>query len=180
MERSVGGLRDRFYRDLTEDYLERQTQSSLYWFFWRESMEELLKESLPCLLSQSPVPGEDLSELLARDFPDFLGEEDLCPKHGARVIKQLSGEMKKHPLEAERLLLWSQSGKKRWDFWEKLQLNDAGYQAGLITDTEYYLWLIDYLAAHGIYYKDTIKGAGENKENLVAAAAAEQGPSPAG
>ncbi|MEY8388060.1 hypothetical protein AALC17_12305 [Oscillospiraceae bacterium 38-13] len=166
MERSVGGLRDRFYRDLTEDYLERQTQSSLYRFFWRESMEELLKESLPCLLSQSPVPGEDLSELLARDFPDFLGEENLYPKHGAQVIKQLSGEMKKHPPEAERLLLWSQSGKKRWDFWEKLQLNDAGYQAGLITDTEYYLWLIDYLAAHGIYYKDTIKGAGEKKENL--------------
>ncbi|MCI9121110.1 MAG: hypothetical protein HFG00_06240 [Oscillibacter sp.] len=166
MERSVGGLRDRFYRDLTEEYQERQTQSSLYRFFWRESMEELLKESLPRLLSQNPVPEKDLSELLARDFPDFLPEEDLCPRHGARVIEQLSGEMKKHPLEAGHLLLWSQSGKKRWDFWEKLQLNNAGYQAGLITDTEYYLWLVDCLAAHGAYYKETIKGAGANGENL--------------
>ena len=165
MGQPVGGVRDRFYRDLTEDYLERQTQSSLYQFFWREGMEELLRESLPRLLDRKPVPGENLEELLARDFPDFAWKE-AGPEGGAGIIKQLSGEMKKRPSEARRLLLGSQEGEKRWDFWEALHLNDAGYRAGLITDGAYYLWLIEYLAAHGAYYKETIKGAGANGKNL--------------
>lgn len=71
----------------------------------------------------------------------------------------------KAPSEAG-LLLESRDEKKRWDFWEKLQLNNAGYQAGLITDTKYYLWMIEYLSVHGAYYKETIKDAGENGENL--------------
>jgi len=142
MGRSVGGLRDRFYRDLIEDYQERHTQSTLHRFFWRESMEELLRESLPRLLSKEPVPGESLSELLDRDFPGFLPEGDVRFDLDGQMTERLAAEMKQHRAAAKRLLLGPRDGGRRWDFWEMLRLNDAGYRAGLITDTEYYLWLI--------------------------------------
>lgn len=166
MGQSVGGLRDQFYRDLTGDYQDRQTSSTLYQFFWKEGMEELLTESLPRLLSREPVPSESLSELLARDFPDLLPEGELCFDRDGQLTERLGAEMKRRPPEARRLLLGALDGEKRWDFWKRLRLNDAGYQAGLITDTEYYLWLIEYLAAHGSYYKETIKGAGERGKDL--------------
>lgn len=166
MGRSVGGLRDRFYRDLIEDYQERHTQSTLHRFFWRESMEELLRESLPRLLSKEPVPGESLSKLLDRDFPGFLPEGDVRFDLDGQMTERLAAEMKQHRAAAKRLLLGPRDGGRRWDFWEMLRLNDAGYRAGLITDTEYYLWLIEYLAAHGVYYKETIKGAGEKGKDL--------------
>lgn len=44
--------------------------------------------------------------------------------------------------------------KERGDFWEELWRNDAGYMAGMITDTYYYLWLTQYLDERDIYDKD--------------------------
>ena len=165
MERSVGGIRETFYLDLIDDYEERQMQSTLYRFFWRESMERLLRENLPRLLSKEPDPAESLSEMLEQDFPDFLTVE-LLPKNSPQVLKQLSGAMQRRRTEARGLLLRSPAEKKRRDFWEELWLNDAGFKAKLITEEAYLLWLIEYLAAHGIYYKENIKGAGKDGEPL--------------
>ena len=45
--------------------------------------------------------------------------------------------------------------KERRDFWEELWLRDAAYRAGLITDTDYYLWLVEYLAVRVLTKKNS-------------------------
>lgn len=145
MEKSVNdGIREDFYYDLIETY-ERQAEASfLYRYFWAESVAELLEEHFP----QLPVA------------------EPLAPKNGPRIKKRLGETMKERPEWARGLLLKPAPGKarkERRDFWEELWLNDAGYSAGLISDTEYYLWLVDYLSARDIYYKD--KGSGKRNRN---------------
>lgn len=129
MEGNVNGLRRAFCCDLTEDYLERQKKSFLYRSFWSESMKGLLKTN----------------------FPQFLEEEPPVPKDGGRLKAQMVKVMQERPEWARSLLLREPGWKKRRDIWEELWLNDTGYRGGLITDTEYYLWLAEYLAQHDIY-----------------------------
>ncbi len=132
MENIMNGIRDTFYRDLASDYQEGKEKSFLYQYFWQESARELLKK----------VPTR----------PSMEGP--LTPKD---VRAALCGAMRENPEWARSLLLREPPGegkKERRDFWQELMLNDAGYQAGLTTDTDYYLWLTAYLASRDIYYKD--------------------------
>lgn len=134
MEGAVNGIRRTFFHDLTEDYLEHQTSSFLYRAFWSENMKGLLKAH----------------------FPELLGEEPPAPEDAGRLRALLVKAMRERPEWADDLPLRRQSWKLRRDFWEELWLNDIGYRAKLITDTEYYLWLARYLAVHDVYYKTNI------------------------
>lgn len=141
MEGPLNGIRSRFFRDLTEDYLRKQKKSFLYRDFWSENMQKLLQEHFPELLEQEPPK----------------------PEGAKRLTEQVCESMKARPEWAGGLLLRKvEKGK----LWQALWLNDAGYKAGLITDSEYYMWLVEYLAAHdffkiGIYY-----GTFENRNAL--------------
>lgn len=133
MENAVNSIRDTFYRKLADDYRSEGEKSFLYRYFWQESARELAEKVLPPASAEAPLTPRAL-------------RAELC------AAMQADGEW------AKGLLLRDppDGGKKeRRDFWQELALNDAGYQAGLITDTEYYLWLTAYLAARDIYYKDS-------------------------
>lgn len=133
MERSVSSIRDRFYRDLILEYANEGEHSFLYRYFWADSVSGLLEEHLPGLsMRRTPQP---------EDSP--------------KIKVRLARDLKMNPEQARGKLLKGAAGGNRRDFWEELWLNDAGYRAGLISDTEYYLWLVEYLAKRDIYYKDT-------------------------
>ncbi len=133
MERSVSMIRDRFFRDLIIEYMNQGERSFLYRYFWADSVSGLLEEYLP--------------ELSGKRSPQLKDEPE--------IRNRLAWALKKNPEQARGRLLKEVSGGSRRDFWEELWLNDAGYLAGLISDTDYYFWLVKYLAKRGIYYKDT-------------------------
>lgn len=136
MGQSVIGIRDTFYRDLADGYRRDKEKSFLYRYFWQESARELLEKVLPQALGEG-LPGPENSRQLRAKLCAVMGEK----REWART-----------------LLLRDPPGngkKERRDFWQELVLNDAGYQAGLITDTDYYQWLAAYLAVRDIYYKDS-------------------------
>ena len=143
-----------------------------------EDVKKLLKVHLPQLPESSikllkehfrQLP-EEVEELLTGCFPWLLEEETSWLKYGAKIRGLLKENMLKRPEWAREVLIRkppqrAQNGqgtekekekqkKERRDFWKELMQNDAGYEAGLITDTEYYLWLTEYLAVRDIYYKD--------------------------
>lgn len=133
MGNSVSGIRETFYRDLASGYRREGEKSFLYRYFWQENARELL----------------------GKLFPGSTVEEPITPK---AVRSKLCAAMRENPEWASGLLLRDPPGdgrKERRDFWQELTLNDAGYRAGLIPDTEYYAWLTSYLAARDIYYKDS-------------------------
>lgn len=135
MENAVNGIREVFYRDLTGEYQDKRERSFLYRAFWAECVARLLEKY----------------------FPQLSAEDPLRPEDEVRIRKRLSQAMGERPERARSLLLREAPGKgrkERRDFWEELWLNDAGYRAGLISDTEYYLWLVEYLTARDVYYKD--------------------------
>ncbi|MEY8524614.1 hypothetical protein AALA90_16520 [Lachnospiraceae bacterium 38-10] len=133
MERSVNTIRHRFYRDLILEYTRDGVQSFLYRYFWADGVSKLLEEHLPELSMRGGPQPEDEPEIRAR----------------------LAETLRAHPEQAKRKLLREAPDGSRRDFWAELWLNDAGYRAGLISDTEYYFWLVEYLAKRDIYYKDT-------------------------
>ncbi len=128
-----------------------------------ESVVKLLKEHFRRL-------PEEVKELLMGRFPWLLEEETSWPKYGAKIRGLLKENMLERPEWAHEVLIRkppqrAENGqgteqekekqkKERRDFWKELMQNDAGYEAGLITDAEYYLWLTEYLAVRNIYYKD--------------------------
>lgn len=128
-----------------------------------ESVVKLLKEHFRRL-------PEEVKELLTGRFPWLLEEETSWPKYGAKIRGLLKENMLERPEWAHEVLIRkppqrAENGqgteqekekqkKERRDFWKELMQNDAGYEAGLITDAEYYLWLTEYLAVRNIYYKD--------------------------
>lgn len=141
-----------------------------------EDVKKLLKVHLPQLPESTikllkehfrQLP-EEVEELLTGRFPWLLEEETSWLKYGAKIRGLLKENMLKRPEWAREVLIRkppqrAQNGqgtekekqkKERRDFWKELMQNDAGYEAGLITDTEYYLWLTEYLAVRDIYYKD--------------------------
>lgn len=132
MERSVNTIRDRFYRDLILEYTRDGVWSFLYRYFWTDGVSRLLEEYLPGGSTEEPPQPKDEPEIRAR----------------------LARTLRENPEQAKRRLLKEVSGGSRRDFWAELWLNDAGYRAGLISDTEYYLWLVECLAKRDIYYKD--------------------------
>lgn len=121
-----------------------------------EGIVKLLKE-------HSRQLPEEVEGLLTERFPWLLGEEVSWLRHRARIMGLLEENLRKRPEWARGALIQTppqgtgqeQQKKERREFWAELMLNDAGYKEGLITDTEYYLWLTEYLAARDIYYKDT-------------------------
>lgn len=136
MGQSLNGIRDTFYRDLADGYRQDKEKSFLYRYFWREGVRELLEKVPPQALEEG-LPG---------------------PENSRQLRTRLGAVMGKNREWACTLLLRDPPGngrKERRDFWQELVLNDAGYQAGLITDTDYYQWLVAYLAAREIYYKDS-------------------------
>ena len=126
MGQPVSNLRDRFYRRLILTYRKEGVDSFLYRYFWTESITELLNKYLPAYLGS--VRPED---------------------EGA--IKERLSEALRRPLDPEP----KKTKKKKSDFWEELWLRDARVQAGLMSKADYFLWLAEYLADHGTYYKDT-------------------------
>lgn len=133
MEQALNGIRDTFYQELAEDYRRDGEESFLYEYFWQDSARELWEKA----------------------FPSIPVEEPLTPK---TLQARLSDAMAKHPDRAKSCLLREPPGegrRERRDFWQELTLNGAGFQAGLITDTDYYVWLTQYLAVRDIYYKDS-------------------------
>ena len=143
MENDVGGLRDSFYRDLRREYRDEGVNSFLYRYFWTEAVTELLEEYAPQFPVECPVQPENsgriraLLEEAVRERPDLL-------------LKPVPEKKRRKPGGEE-----SRDKNARRDFWAELWLNDAAYQAELISDTDYYLWLVEYLAAHDLYYRDT-------------------------
>ncbi len=127
---SVGRLRNNFYQNLRREYQKEEVNSFLYRYFWTESVMELIEKYFPHL--SNAVPPENGAQIRALLKKEISRRRDL-------LLREVPGEDR----------------KGRRDFWTELWLNDAGYQAGLISDTDYYLWLVEYLAAHDIYYKDT-------------------------
>ncbi len=135
MEKSVGGIRETFYRDIIREYYAVREKSFLYKAFWTENVTEILKKHFPQLLTEEPPQPKD-EPRLRRLMKEAMEERTEWAK----------GLLLKEPPREGRL--------ERRNFWEELWLNDAGYQAKLISDEEYYLWLVEYLAARDIYYKD--------------------------
>lgn len=135
MEESVSGIRGTFYHSLIDDYQEKQERSFLYRYFWAESIKGLFE----------------------KHFPKIKIKRAFRPEDEPRIRHRLSEAMRERQEWAKSLLLKEVPGKarkERRDFWEELWLNDIGCQAGVISDTEYCLWLVEYLAARGVYYKD--------------------------
>lgn len=155
MGENVSRIRDVFYNDLINEYQNYQQRSFLYQYFLAESVRELQKKLEKSLEEEQAWP--------------VIGSR-IWPEDASGIRKHLRDVMKKHEGWARGLLLRDPPGKKdkreRRDFWEELWLNDAGYGAGLITDREYYLWLVEYLAARDIYYKDP--GVGKNLKDAHA------------
>ncbi len=148
MEGSVNSIRDNFYRDLILEYTSRAERSFLYRYFWADSISGLLEEHFPELSTKRALRRKDealirkkLAEHLKKN-PDRAADKLLkkIPKKGNRATDQPSEKTSKKDYQT---------------FWEALWMNDAGYQAGLIGEDDYYLWLLEYLTAHDIYYKDT-------------------------
>ncbi len=135
MEGSVSTIRDRFYRDLILEYTNKGEHSFLYRYFWADGVSGLLEEYLP----------------------GFSIEGTLQPKDGSKIRAQLVRILRENPdqEQARGWLLKKTSGGSRQNFWAELWLNDAGYRAELISDAEYYLWLVECLVKRDIYYKDT-------------------------
>ena len=131
----------------------------------RELLEEAVREDPEWsrLLEEAPGKGRDFWEKL----PWLLAEKPIRTRDESR-IKELLGKVMgmeeysdwaraRNQDKTKDVLLRDVPGKdkkERRDFWEELWRNDAGYMAGLITDTDYYLWLTEYLAERDIYYKD--------------------------
>lgn len=146
-----------------------------------EEVKDLLRVHLPqlpegigTLLREHfrQLPGE-VKELLTGRFPWLLEEETSWLRYRAQIKSLLKETMRERPEWARKVLKQEpprrtenkkeakqeqETGrelkKERRDFWKELMLNDAGYEAGLITDTEYYLWLTEYLAVRKKYYTD--------------------------
>lgn len=138
MGNSVGILRSSFYRSLRREYRNEGEDSFLYRFFWTEAATELLEKCrLPADFPIEPENSGKIRELL----------EETAAARWELLLRP----------EPEKKRGGKGQGKDKresWDFWEELWLNDAGYRAGLRTDTDYYLWLVEYLAKHDLYYKD--------------------------
>lgn len=145
MGNAVGGLRDRFYRDLRREYRDEGVNSFLYRYFWTEAVTELLEEFVPQFPAECPLQPENSSRIRALLEEAVRERPELLLRPAPEKKRRKPGE------EAVR----DKDKTERRDFWEELWLNDAGYQADLISDTDYYLWLVEYLAAHDLYYKDT-------------------------
>ena len=130
----------------------------------RELLEEAVREDPEWsrLLEEAPGKGRDFWEKL----PWLLAEKPIRTRDESR-IKGLLGKVMgmeeysdwagaRNQDKTKDVLLRDVPGKdkkERRDFWEELWRNDAGYMAGLITDTDYYLWLTEYLAERDIYYR---------------------------
>lgn len=135
MEAPVSGIRETFFRDASLSYQRDAENSFLYRYFWQDSVRDLAEKYLP-----------------------HVRADDLTPKDAPKIKAQLSAAMEQGQADLKSLLLRDPPGegkKERRDFWQELMLNDAGYHAKLLSDTDYYIWLIRYLAARDIYYKDT-------------------------
>ncbi len=161
---NVSGLLKNFDRLLSEygrrNHLQLKGKSRL-----RELLEEAMREDPEWrrLLEASPGKGRDFWEKL----PWLLAEKPIGPGDELRIKKLLGNVMAmeeysqwaraRNQDKTKDVLLRAvpeKDRKERRDFWEELWRNDAGYAAGLITDTDYYLWLAKYLAERDIYYKD--------------------------
>lgn len=154
MESLVNTIRDDFYRDLILEYTRRGEHSFLYRYFWADSVSGLLEEHFPELLKKwaprlKNEPLITLTTLITNDLAQKLKENP-----GQSADRLLKTAPKKRARAADKLS--EKASKKDYQtFWESLWINHAGYQAGLITEADYYLWLLEYLAAHDTYYKDT-------------------------
>lgn len=215
MEKSVNGIRGRFYHDLKKNYREQREQSFLFRAFWAEGVRELLKEYLPPLPKENELrkllrilkkqflellpdtedggenpeelyirlPGnvqellrvhlpqlpeevgqqlkehfaqlpKELRDLLEERFPWLLEDESRWFGYESRIRELLRETIRKRPEWAKSMMQKAAPGERRErrDFWKELWLHDAGHEEGLIPDREYYLWLLEYLAARSIYY----------------------------
>lgn len=163
MGKSVNGIRETFYHDLICDYRQddKRTASFLYRYFWVENVVGLLEKYFP----RVPIERSLLEKCLPKDesqsekqlMESESRSEKQLPQAEFQIRKQLTEAVKECPEWDRSLLLRAVPGKgrkERRDLWEELWLNDIGYEAGLISDSEYYLWLVEYLAARDIYYKD--------------------------
>lgn len=180
MEKSVNGIRGRFYYDLKKDYRERKEQVREAYLQLPEKPKELLRVHLPQLPEEigqqlkehfAQLP-EELKKLLEERFPWLLEEDLQWVAYEAQIRKQLreavrkrsGGVLQRKAPEEER---------ERRDFWEELWLYDAGREEGLISDREYYLWLLEYLAARSAcyqvyyYYHDSRKDRDENLDESI-------------
>lgn len=233
MEKSVNGIRGRFYYDLKKDYRERKEQSFLFRAFWAEGVRELLKKQLTPLPKKNEL--RSLLRVLKKQFLEVLSDaesrkeqvreaylqlpekpKELLRVHLPQLPEEIGQQLKEHfaqlPEELKKLLeerfpwlleedlQWvayeaqirkqlreavrKRSGgvlqrkapeeeRERRDFWEELWLYDAGREEGLISDREYYLWLLEYLAARSAcyqvyyYYHDSRKDRDENLDESI-------------
>ena len=148
MESPVNTIRDNFYRDLILEYTGRGERSFLYRYFWTDSISGLLEEHFP-ELSMKRIPRLKDKFLIKKKLAESL------EKNPDRIAGKLLKKAPKRSSRTEDKPLEKAPKGDYQSFWEALWLNDAGYQAGLIGEADYYLWLLEYLTAHDVYYKDT-------------------------
>ena len=130
-----------------------------------------LPEGIATLLKEHfrQLPGE-VEELLTGRFPWLQEEETSWLRYRPQIRNLLKENMRDRPEWAQKVLkqepprkakeeqeAGQEQKRERRDFWKELMLNDAGYRAGLITDTEYYVWLTEYLAVRKKYWKNNYK-----------------------
>ncbi len=148
-----------------------------------EKPKELLRVHLPQLPEEigqqlkehfAQLP-EELKKLLEERFPWLLEEDLQWAAYEAQIRKQLREAVRKRSERSGGVLQRKapKEERERRDFWEELWLHDAGREEGLISDREYYLWLLEYLAARSAcyqvyyYYHDSRKDRDENLDESI-------------
>lgn len=155
MEEHVSGIRDRFYRDLVLDYGKGES-SLLYQFTWEESAVELLKKLkkeglFPNIFTEAPQGEtaeekmEELRERLVTAMEGYTGEP--FREQFRQALEKECGELQKERRKEQPT--------KRRDLWQRLWVNRAAFQAGIITEADYGLWLVEYLAAREKCYRES-------------------------
>ncbi len=134
-------------------------------------LPQLPEEVVKLLRKHSEQLPREVKELLAESFPWLLEEDVSWPEYEDKIKELLKKNIRERPVWGDNVLLQKPPRKvprkkkdkpqeeddpkgERRDFGAELWLNDAGYEMGRISDTGYYLWLSEYLAARGSYYKD--------------------------
>ena len=155
MENDVREIRNVFYSDLEQDYRLHNEDSHLYRFTWMESAVELLKKlkkeaHFPNISTEAPQ-GETEAEKMGELRERLVEAMEGCA--GERFRNELRQECEE--LQKERQNQRQGRKTKRRDLWQQLWINDAACRAGIITEADYGLWLVEYLAARDIYYRES-------------------------
>lgn len=180
MGKHVRGIRGEFFEYLEERYTEENCSSLVYRFTWKESAVELLKKLkkrayFPDISTKALQEGreeKDFRDRLETAMKGCTGErfqseleqelkelwQELLNLQEERQERQkerkLPKELQKERQRERRKKRQKEHPEKRRDLWQQLWINDTAFRAGKIIEKDYYLWLVEYLAARKKFYLD--------------------------